>query len=429
MPKKSRRLAILTADETQALFGLPNLMPDEREIFFSLDPAEAEMVASARSIDTKFFFLLQLGYFKISHQFFVFTWHDVAADRAYLMARYFPQETASSRLPSKNTRLLQQKKILFGLQYRRFGNPEYRLLLEKARHLCKIHVQPRFLLTELLRILETERIAVPGYSTFQKIISLASNEEHSRLTTHIQQNVPLQVQNSLNALLTAEDSFYQLTALKKRAKDFKLNQIRQETQKHFATFPLYQFARSYLPTLEISNENIRYYAALAEYYPVHRLQHKTESQAQLYLLCFVAHCFELISDNLITSFVHQVTITSQEAYQMSQQRLNDYNSEHRQQLEQTGLVLKLFIDESVDELAPFGDVKQQAFDIINDDHIRQMVYYLSGKKLNRLHYEWAYIQQISRRIALNIRPLFLAIDFKSTHQNDLIIAIAVLSKN
>lgn len=429
MPKRTRRLAILAADEIQDLFGLPQLRPDEREIFFALDPAESEMVESARSPSMKLFFLLQLGYFKVSHQFFVFTWQEVANDRAYLAARYFPHDTLTDRLPSKNTRVLQQQRILYCHQYRRFGQAEYRFLLDKARHLCRIHVQPRFMLTELLRILETERIAVPGYSTFQKLISLATTEEHRRLSTLIQKQVPHPIQQSLNALLTAEGSFYQLTALKKRAKDFKLNQIRQEIQKHVNTNPLYQFAREFLPTLEISNENIRYYGSLAEYYPVHRLQHMAASQAHLYLLCFVSHCFEQISDNLITSFIHQVTITTQEAHQVSQQQLNDYNAEHRQQLEQTGLILGLFVDDSIDERIPFGDVKQRAFNIADETLIRQMVDYLSGKKLSRLHYEWAYIQQLSRRIALNIRPLFMAIDLRSTREADPIIAITTLLKD
>ncbi len=386
------------------------------------------MVESARSPTMKLFIVLQLGYFKVSHQFFMFTWQEVANDRAYLAARYFHNEPLTDRLPSKNTRLLQQKRVLRCHQYCRFGPTAYRFLVAKARQLCRIHVQPRFMLTELLRILETERIAVPAYSTFQKLISLATTEEHRRLSALIQTQVPLPIQQSLNTLLTVEGSFYQLTALKKRAKDFKLNQIRQEIQKHVNTHPLYQFAQEYLPTLEISNENIRYYASLAEYYPVHRLQHMTTSQAHLYLLCFVAHCFEQISDNLITSFIHQVTVTAQEAHQVSQQQFNDYTQAHRQQLEQTGLVLSLFVDESIDEHLPFGTVKQRAFELIDEDNLRQMVDYLSGKKLNRLHYEWACIQQLSRRIALNIRSLFMALDLSSTREDDSIVAVAALLK-
>jgi hypothetical protein len=45
-------------------------------------------------------------------------------------------------------------------------------------------------------------------------------------------SVPETIQTELNGLLTKADTFFQLTALKKRAKDFGLKQIRQEVEKH-----------------------------------------------------------------------------------------------------------------------------------------------------------------------------------------------------
>ena len=203
------------------------------------------------------------------------------------MKRYFPGEAPPDTIPSKNTRLAQQKIILQCYNYRSFTQDAQRMLSEKARQLTRIHAQPRFLMTELLRILETERITVPGYSTFQKIIGAAITDEQNRLNTCIAQGVPETIKGALNDLLTVEDAFYRLTALKKRAKDFGLKQIRQEIEKHASINHLYEFAHEFLPTLDLSNENIRYYASLAEYYPVHRLQHMPENQAQLYLLCLV----------------------------------------------------------------------------------------------------------------------------------------------
>jgi hypothetical protein len=146
---------------------------------------------------------------------------------------------------------------------------------------------PAFLLTELLRILDTEEITMPGYSTFQKIIGAATSNEQKRLNACIRQQVPENIKFEINDLLTMDGQFYQLTALKKRAKDFRLNQIRQEIQKHVSTNHLYEFTRAFLPKLEVSNQNVKYYTSLAEYYPIHRLRYMPESQAQLYFLCFV----------------------------------------------------------------------------------------------------------------------------------------------
>lgn len=424
MPKNTKRLSILDPDEVQELFGLPCLSDDERDFYFSLDQDEHQILASLRNVNSKILFLLQLGYFKASHQFFVFSFQEVSSDLHYIVRRYFSQEKIPKTVPSKNTRLSQQKMILRSKNYRSFGTKEYQLLYDKAKQLSKIHAQFRFLLTELLRILDAEQIILPGYSTFQKIIGLVTQGEQKRLQACLQEQVPQSVKVALNNLLTTDGSFYQLTALKKRAKDFKLKQIRQEIRKYLDIGQLYEFSRTFLPKLEISNENVKYYASLAEYYPIHRLKNMPENQAQLYLLCFIFHCFEKISDNLITSFIHQVNTTSQEARQSSQKKLTEYNLEHRQQLQKTGKIIKFFVDESIDDQTPFKEIKQRAFKIIDEEEIKEVVLYLVGKKINPIYYEWSYIEQVSRKIALNIRPLFMVIEFKSTLKNDPIIEAA-----
>ena len=62
MSNNSKRLAILSQDEVQALFGLPNFSDEEREIYFSLDPDETLIFESLRQTSAKLLFLIQLGY-------------------------------------------------------------------------------------------------------------------------------------------------------------------------------------------------------------------------------------------------------------------------------------------------------------------------------------------------------------------------------
>lgn len=106
------------------------------------------------------------------------------------MKRYLRGKEIPDAIPSKNTRLTQQKIILQYDNFRSFSQNEQRMLKDKASQLAKIHAQPRFLLTELLRILETERITVPGYSTFQKIIGPATHNEQARLNNYVECGVP-----------------------------------------------------------------------------------------------------------------------------------------------------------------------------------------------------------------------------------------------
>ena len=419
----TKRLVILSESEIQTLFARPSFSSDDREFYFSLDPDETLIFESFRQTNAKLLFLIQLGYFKATHRFFVFSWNEVLADCEYLLQRYFLQEALPKTIPSKNTRLAQQKIILQCHNYRSFGQREHRWISDKAQKLAKIHVQPRFLLTELLQILDTERITVPGYSTFQKVIGASTNHEQQRLSACIKGQVPENIKTTLNDLLVMEGSFYQLTALKKRAKDFRLKHVRNEIQKHTSISHLYNFSNTFLPKLEISNENIRYYASLTEYYPVHRLKNMEDNQTQLYLLCFIKHCFEQISDNLITCFIYQVTSIEQAATEIGKQKLGDYHLEHQKQLRQTRKLIQLFVDQTIDDQIPFREVKKRAFDIMDEQVIRKVVEYLSGNKLDRQYYEWAHIQKNSRKMTINIRPLFIAIDFNSPLENDFIIDV------
>lgn len=424
MSRANKRLSILSDSEVDELFGRPRFSADERPVYFSLAPDESLIFESLRYVNTRLLFLLQLGYFKASHRFFVFTWTQVQADVDYLLPHYFPQDSSPDTLPEKNTRLAQQKIILQCQNYRSFNQSEHHWLSDKAQQLAKIHAQPRFLLTELLQLLEIERIVVPGYSTFQKIISAAINSEQQRLNTMIQEHLPDTIKAELDTLISQEDGFYQLTALRKRAKDFSLNQMRKEIQKHTSIRVLYRFTCTFLPRLQLSNGNIHYYASLAEYYPVYQLRRMEINQVRLYLLCFIRHCFEQISDNLITAFTYQITATTQDAVQSSKQQLVEYHQDNQQQLTKAHQLVRLFVDPSIDEQKPFSEVKQQAFDIMDEAHIQRLLDYLTGKKLSRHYYEWDYLQQHSRKTALNIRPLFIALGFDSTLVNDPLMTIA-----
>ncbi len=67
------RLKILGGDEIDALYAHPRFTHEERVEHFALSPAEVAALEQLHSIKSKIFFILQLGYFKARHMFFVLT--------------------------------------------------------------------------------------------------------------------------------------------------------------------------------------------------------------------------------------------------------------------------------------------------------------------------------------------------------------------
>jgi TnpA family transposase len=423
----NKRLSILTPEEIDSIFSCPRFSEDEREYFFTLSKEEKVELEKFRGHRSKVYFILQLGYFKARNQFFTFEWNDVQKDRDYIIQKHYYLDN-STEIPAVNTRSAQQKAILELLNFRIFDSFSLEKLTETAKSLCKIHIQPRFLFTEMLRILESDQLSLPGYSTFQKIISIAITFETKRLSQLIKESYPKEIKRELSQILLRESTFYELTALKKRIKDFKLKQIKQEINKHQSIKDLYLFFCQTLPTLKLSNENVKYYASLAEYYPIHRLQNMPRMQAYLYLSCFIYHCYEEISDNLINSFIFLGSNFAQQAKAYSHEKIAENSLEQKNQLNKTGELIKIFVDESIDDNSPFGEVKKKAFSIIDEDKIKQVVRYLSGEKLSAGFHEWEFITYSARKISLYLRPLFLSLDFKSTFDSDPVIKAADLLK-
>ena len=82
-----------------------------------------------------------------------------------------------------------------------------------------------------------------------------------------------------------EETLSDLAALKQYAKHFGYRMMVMERQKRATLTPLYHSAKALLPKLDISQQNIAYYASLAHYYTIYDLRRLKPEQTHLYLLC------------------------------------------------------------------------------------------------------------------------------------------------
>lgn len=64
MKVNQNRLSILTQAEIQDCFGIPRLTQEDREYYFDLAISEANLIKDSWQLNSKLYFMLQLGYFK-----------------------------------------------------------------------------------------------------------------------------------------------------------------------------------------------------------------------------------------------------------------------------------------------------------------------------------------------------------------------------
>jgi hypothetical protein len=302
----SRRLSILPAQEVDELYGLPRFTEEDRRLYFALSPAERDLVDSVYTISVAVHLILQLAYFKAKRQFFVYAREAVADDLGYVLRHYFPgREMADINGLSKPTRLEQQQVILKLFGYQLCDATAKSELQEKAKRVAMLSTQPIFILREVLQYLTSQRIVAPGYTYLQDMVGQTVSGERRRITYLLGQALTA-VEQQLEALLQADEGMYRISILKHEPKDFSYGELRHEVERRMFFQQLYEFGQTFLPSAGLSNESVKYYASLVQFYTVYKLQRMAVPTTRLYLLCFAYHRFRQINDNLIEAFIHLV---------------------------------------------------------------------------------------------------------------------------
>lgn len=159
------RLKILSDDEIHRLYSRPIFTHQERVQYFTLSHVEKEVLHTLRSIKSKVYFILQLGYFKSKHLFFQFDLCEVEEDIQYILKVHFNgAEFSDFGSIDKKTRLNQQQLILKRFNYRLCDSQSRLDLKEQARRAATVSGKPIFIFRELINYLTNKRIVIPGYS-------------------------------------------------------------------------------------------------------------------------------------------------------------------------------------------------------------------------------------------------------------------------
>ena len=412
MTAESRRLSILTVQEADDLYRLPRFTEDERHLHFDLSPAERDLVDGVHTISVAAHLVLQLGYFKAKRQFFVYALDVVQDDLGHVLRRYFPtRNVAEIKALSKPTRLEQQQVILKLFGYQACDAAAKSKLEQKAQRVAKLSTQPIFILREVLQYLTNQRIVAPGYTYLQDMVGRTVSGERRRIIRLLGRALTPAVEQQLEALLQADEGMYRISILKHEPKDFSYAELRREVERRKFFQQLYEFCQTFLASAGLSNESVKYYATLVQFYTVYKLQRMASPTARLYLLCFAYHRFRQINDNLIDAFIHLVDQYEKQAKLASETAAVKAMAEASANLKAAGQVLNLFLDQSIADKTPFSEIKQKAFALLEPEQFALVSDYMRNIEFDKTAFEWSYYGALHFKFKLNLRHLFCALDF------------------
>jgi TnpA family transposase len=412
MAVDSRRLSILSAQEVEELYGLPRFTEDDHRVYFDLGPAERELVNGVFTFSVAVHLVLQLGYFKAKRQFFVYSLDSVMGDVAYIVRRHFQARNEGKvKAPSRSTRLEQQQIILKLFDYR-FCDAAAKAELDlKAQRVAMLSAQPVFILQEVLQYLSQKRIVPPGYTYLQDMVGRTVSRERLRITRLLSRSLTPEIEEQLAALLEADEGMYRISLLKHEPRDFSYGELRQEVERRKFFQPLFAFGQSFLSSAGLSNESVKYYASLVQFYTVYKLQRMAIPTVRLYLLCFASHRYRQINDNLIEAFIHLVDQYEQQARLAAETAAAEAMTEASGNLKAAGQVLNLFLDPSIADWTPFSKVRQQAFSLLDSERFARVAEYMRKIEFDKSGFEWSYYGKLHTKFKLNLRHLFSNLDF------------------
>jgi TnpA family transposase len=424
MTAKSDRLNVLSDAEEEALYGLPNFDEGQQLEYLALSEAELALVMSRPSLHAQVHCILQIGYFKAKRAFFLFGWNDVAEDCAFITSRYF-QDQAVELLPiSKHERYAQRDGITALVGYQPWSSAGLPWLASLAAQLVRRDVTPSFVALELIAALGERNIIRPGYTTLQEIVSAALSDERHRLGDLINSLLDESLKAALTQLLVHEDTLSELAVLKQDAKNFGHQHMSRERDKRAMLAPLHHAAKELLPRLEISRQNLLYYASLVNYYTVFDLRRLRPEQTHLYLLCFAWLRYRQFTDNLVAAMNYFVRHYETETKVHAQKRNLHEQAVQLRNNRKVGRLLLLYVDDQVADSELFGTVRRRAWRIMGKDEVLAVGEHMSAKPLSSLALRWDAIDKLGVRVRLNLRPIFAAVDFCGEPDNPWLQALA-----
>jgi TnpA family transposase len=418
--KTNKRLQILSQDEVAELYAVPQFNVTERSHYFSLLENVRNglkiMKTNGRNTSARLYFILQYGYFKARHQFFNISYGDVKDDVRFVMTHYLPNDDIPLKLPSRRIQGILRSKILQWMEYSDDVSSAGQLVAEKAGHFARVTYRVTEIFSETINYLESKKMVLPAYVKLQDMIGAALKTEERRLIKMMKNHLTNHARHSLKNLFSQDDGFYRITELKLDAKSFQTKEMTSEIGKLTLCRPIYLFAKKLLPKLGLSRSMIEHYSDLAKLYRVARLRRISQELAYFYLVCYVHGRYERLTSNLIQGFLYYVDKYHSDAKNHVKAELATLASPLEQHHKSIGKLMEIFTDKKIKQQSG-NSIRKRAFNVMPEKNIAaissQLLHAEDDRKNQEQKLIWEYHRGNHQAILINLRPLFMEIDFDS----------------
>ncbi|RLA42619.1 MAG: hypothetical protein DRR42_23110, partial [Gammaproteobacteria bacterium] len=405
-----KRIKILTDAETTDLFAPPILDTNDRRFLFTLNDAELKEAKKIRDRKLRCIFVVLLGYFKVKPVVLSPGYYQFNHDFKYVSGNVFPGPGFGpfSLNPRSRARLYQRVFRFVG--YERWQESRHApLLLLELKTISRHWVQPRSLFDGAIEFLSANRIAIPGYTTLQDLISEVYQSVHGELSDRVQHLVSKDFAEMISELAQGEGSFG-IRELRQSARNFTATELNKELVVYRHIQQWMPQVNAVLAKLALSQRNQKDFAEKVDYYGA-KLKRQSIGYQRLYLLCYLQQRWQKAQERIADGLVHQLRQAKGKARQYAQESVYRDWRKAEKNVSKAAEVLHLFIDDAIDEQQPFAAVRKSALDIISRSELESVCLFLNDQRRSVDEATWQYYEKRdSLRVDL-IRELFLCLRF------------------
>lgn len=358
---------------------------------------------------TRVYFILQLGYFKAKQQFFNFDFENAKNDAKFILCS--PGNETKSTLSGRLSRdyIRTQKQAILALFNYRDWSSKYEAQIES--HICELlryYPNGHNALRQLLGYFDNQRIVIPTYRKLQDMFTNAFSVEEKRLNSIIL-SIPPCLQKKLSTLISRNDGISQLNIIRADQKNFKYAAVKNEIEKAQGIDELYKFTKKFIPTLQLSQNAIRYYVDVAEQYAASRLRRLSKSQQWLHAICYVYHRYQQIMDNLIVSFMYQIRYIMEAAKSYAEKAMMEHSSRAAADFPKLAQFLEWF--PARDKQLTHDGLNERAYNILPEEQFSTLAEFFYGSTFDKKAAKWKFYSKSSRKFSLYLRPIVLTVPF------------------
>ncbi len=412
MAESDNRISILEESEIDELYGVPQFTDAQRDHFFDLDEAEKSLISPRNDPVTNAYRILLLGYFKCKPVVLNPTVAEVKDDLIYIRNKYrIPIKLTDAELsPTQKSRIYCTLLNFCGCEA---FNEERHQLTDFVIQLARQIIEPRAIFDGCIHHLVARKVAIPAYSTLQKIISAGIRHEEKAIEEKLLARLTDQEVDALRKMASTEEKNPLITRIKKLPKTFQQKEIYAEVDVLNKLQDIFPRIRGTVESLGLSKKNIEHLGKQVTYYTVSRLQELSKGKFTLYLTCFLYQRYFQIMDIIIQGFLFHVRKLVDEAQAYAKEKHHGEMQNMEDKIKKASSLLNIYVDDKVKDDIAFSVVRQKAFKILPKDEIPGISNFMAEIKTDLKKYQWKYYEEKQARIKNILRKLFLCLAFDS----------------